>query len=143
LQLSPDGESVTSAGRLIAPDAAAPLDEERLPALCTSIDGKSLLTFLGRRPGCTAWDLWLAPITSDASSGLPRVLASAGRKLAEGCVVMAPAFSPDGRWIYAWRRDVRDGVRVERFAVDAPADAPPARGTSMGAAVAIRHRIAG
>jgi hypothetical protein len=143
LQMSPDGDAVTAAGRLIAPDAATSPDEERSPALVTSIDGKSLLAYLDRRNGSTAWDLWLAPITADAVSGAPRVLASTGRKVAEGCVAVPPAFSPDGRWVYAWRRDVRDGARVGRFAVGAVADAPPAPGAPMETAVAIRHRIAG
>jgi hypothetical protein len=133
LQLSPDGEAVTAAGRLIAPDAATSPDEERSPALGRSIDGKSLLAYLDRRSGSTSWDLWLAPITADAASGAPRVLASTGRKLAEGCVAVPPAFSPDGRWVYVWRPDLRDGIRVERFAVDTVivADAPPAQDASM------------
>jgi hypothetical protein len=141
LQLTPDGETVTAAGRLIAPDAAAPPYEEQSPALCKSADGRSMLAYLERRPGCPTWDLWLAAITPEATSGSPRVLESAGRKLAEGCVAVPPIFSPDGRWVYAWRRDAPDGARVQRFAVDAAADGPPARGASLGDTIAIRRRI--
>jgi hypothetical protein len=141
LQLSPDGEAVAAAGRLIAPDAPAPPCEEQSPALCKSADGRSMLAYLERRPGSHTWDLWLAAITTDAASGAPRVLASAGRRLAEGCVAVPPIFSPDGRWLYAWRRDAPDGARVQRFAVDAAADGPPARGASLGDTVAIRQCI--
>jgi hypothetical protein len=42
--------------------------------------------------------------------------------VAEGCLPLAPAFSPDGRWVHAAVPDERDGVRIERSAVFPSAD---------------------
>jgi hypothetical protein len=68
-------------------------------------DGRLLLAYLGRADGQSTWDLWVAPITHDESTGSPRVVHSARRKVAEGCVALALAFSADGRTIFASLRN--------------------------------------
>jgi hypothetical protein len=127
LDLGPEGTEVVAAGLLISPDpteSPARRDEERHPVVGTSHDGMAMLAYLALEAGCATWDLWLAPI---ARSGMGQVLtipASACRKLAGGCKPVAPAFSADGRWVYAVRHAPGRGPRLERFPV-APEDDPP------------------
>jgi hypothetical protein len=127
LQLDPDGTEIVAAGRAIARDddgSAADRDVERLPAVGATRDGRMLLAYLARRRGRKTWELWVTPIAADGADRAPWAL-SPGRKLVEECLAMAPAFSPDGRWVYAALPDERDGVRMERFEIALPAGDPP------------------
>ena len=122
LELDPDVTAVVAAGRLIVPDgqgSAVARREERLPAVGRAGDGAPLLAYLARSPEDATWELWVAPIVPAAAGGAPRVLASSGRRLAEGCTAVAPTFSPDGRWIFAASHDARSGLRMRRFEVTA------------------------
>jgi hypothetical protein len=135
LQLGPDGTAIVAAGRLLQPDgddAPARRVVERLPSVGTARDGTPLLAYLTRARGQDAQELWVAPIMIDATSGAPRVLAAGRRKLAEGCEAAAPAFSADGRWVYAARRHVGSGTRLERFALERFAVAPAAEAAASG-----------
>jgi hypothetical protein len=122
LQLSPSDGEIVSAERAIADDAsgsATPEYHERLASVGVARDGTPLLAYLVcdvvRRDG-ELWVMPIAPAASGSDRG-PRVRTSAGRKLAEGCAeAMTPAFSPDGRWVYASRR-VAGRICLERFDV--------------------------
>ncbi len=121
LELDPGVTSVVAAGRLIVPDghgSAVARREERLPVVGRAGDGAPLLAYLARSPEDFTWELWVAPIVP-AAGGAPRVLASNGRRLAEGCAAVAPTFSPDGRWIFAASHDAQSGLRMRRFEVTA------------------------
>ena len=122
LELDPDVSSVVAAGRLIVPGgqgSAVARREELLPAVGRADDGAPLLAYLARSPEDATWELWVAPIVPAAAGGAPRVLASSGQRLAEGCAAVAPTFSPDGRWIFAASHDARSGLRMRRFEVTA------------------------
>jgi hypothetical protein len=127
LQLSPDGTAITAAGRLIVPSDDGPAGargDERLPIVGISHEDVPMLAYMVLHQGEPPGELWIAPISSGASGGdgAPRVQAKDARRLTKACVTTAPAFSADGRWIYAATRSPRDGlVRVERFAT-APAE---------------------
>jgi hypothetical protein len=94
-------------------------DEERLARVGVACDGTCHLAYLVRRSGWTRLELRVAPLAAGASDGGPQAVPP-GRRAAEGCLAMAPAFSPDGRWVHTAVPDGRDGVRVERFGVSPP-----------------------
>jgi hypothetical protein len=126
--LSESGTVVVAAGRLLVSSSdAAGVDvtwsEERCPSVGMSHDGVLMLAYIaipmGQRPG----GLWLAPITVESRAGnpFPRVEASAARLLTPTSVAAPPAFSADGRWIYAAVRETPDGeVRLKQFAIAPP-----------------------
>jgi hypothetical protein len=114
-----DATNIVSAGRAILHDGGDSPDsctEERMPSVGKAADGTLLLAYLSHLSHDATWELWVAPIAPGTTAGPPRVLASSGRRLAEGCALVAPAFSPDGRWIFATVTDKRCGVRVRRLA---------------------------
>jgi hypothetical protein len=114
LQIDPDQTTILAAARLIVNEGGsdkggssrAP-DEERRPCVGRASDGRLLLAYLGRRPEQSAWDLRVAPISVDGSSGAPRIVRSAERTLARGCIALAVAFSADGRSIHVSLRDTQ------------------------------------
>jgi hypothetical protein len=120
LELSADGTEIRPIEPVIVSDGrgpAPPRDEERFPSIGTS-PGRGLhLAYLARDHGRTPWELWLMPVVPDGSNRPPRVPASAGRRLAEGCAPLLPVFSGDGRWVYAWLSE-GTGICLKRFAVD-------------------------
>jgi hypothetical protein len=121
LQLSPDGEAIVAAGKMIAPNergAETFWDDFHAPAVGTTRDGSPLLAYLARVRDRTTWDLWVAPIEADGTDGGPVIQLSAGRKLAERCLALEPVFAANGHWIHAaiWEGTSGD-VRVKRFAV--------------------------
>ena len=125
LQLSPEGDAIVGAERVIVPDAPGrsqvPLDE-LFPNVGMASDGTPLLAYLAQNRHQGPLELWVIPIAPAAPDRGPRVLRSAGRRLAEGCASVLPVFSADGRWVYAWRWvDLK--LRVERLAVPVAADA--------------------
>jgi hypothetical protein len=128
LQLSPEGDAIVGAERAIVPELPGPSQEqpqEFLPNIGMTADGTPLLAYMARSRYDGPLDLWVRPIAPAAPGRGPHVLGSAGRKLAEDCAVIVPAFSADGRWVYAWRRGDRK-LRPERLAVPIMADGPAA-----------------
>jgi hypothetical protein len=123
LRLDPTGGTIVEAEPLIDPDLpGAPWAwyEQRLPAAGPSHDGRRCLAFVLRPRASSTSDLWLAPVAGGGAGGCPRVQATAARKLSAECELVEPAFSRDGRWVYATIRGASIGeVRVERFPVDA------------------------
>jgi hypothetical protein len=108
LHVDPNEATIVTAGRVIVPDwdgSTLTHEEERLACVGTAPDGTPLLAYLARTRDRAAWDLWVAPITFEGPNRTPRVLSSARRKLAEGCVGLVLAFSADGRSIYVSLRD--------------------------------------
>jgi hypothetical protein len=127
LELNVDGDAIVAAERAIVPDgdAAGRADvAERLPAVGTARDGTPMLAYLAQSDGQHDFDLWLTPIMPAAAGAGPRILAAQGRKLSRGCAQVGPAFSPDGRWLYAWRLAEGNYI-VERFAVGEGREPPP------------------
>jgi hypothetical protein len=114
--------NIIAARRAIDPDGDSPEFEERLPSVGRTAGGTLLLAYLVRRPGRGQWELWVAPIALEASRGTPTVVAPQRRRLAEACAAIVPAFSPDGRSIFAALQDERTGVRMHRFAVPGALD---------------------
>src|SRR5262249_55410134 len=99
LQLDPGRGTILAADRMIQNDGdrdagsgGSPPEEQRRPCVGRDGDGRLLLAYLGRADGQSTWDLWVAPITHDETTGSPRVVHSARRKVAEGCVGLALAF---------------------------------------------------
>jgi hypothetical protein len=132
LKLSPDGGAIVAAERAVVPskdDLDQAPSEERLPSVGTARDGTPLLAYLTQGRGEQGWTLRVMPVAPAASGRGPQVLVSAGRMLATGCgLAVTPAFSSDGRWVFASRWD-GGKQRVQRFAVDVAADAIPAAST--------------
>jgi hypothetical protein len=132
LELSPDGTEILAAGRLIEPegDARTGTGDESHPSVGISADGVPMLGYLVEigSPGHCERQLRTAPIALEGDSAggvpVPRVRAGTARRVARTSVLAAPAFSPDGRWIFAAVRDQAGGVaHVARFAVP-PAEPP-------------------
>jgi hypothetical protein len=135
LRLDQDARTIVAARRAVLPDgddAQASGVRERLPAVGRACDGTLLVAYLARPAGRWSWELWTAPIVSDAAGGLPRVVSSARRRLAEGCAPVAPAFSLDGRSVFAALRDARSRIRVGRFPIGVPAETSRAGARSAG-----------
>jgi hypothetical protein len=125
LKLSPDGGAIVAAERAVVPpdddQDQAPTDE-RLPSVGTARDGTPLLAYVARGQGERDWTLWVMPVAPATSGRCPQVLVSARRMLATGCALaVTPAFSSDGRWVFAARWH-GGSFRVERFAVDVAAN---------------------
>jgi hypothetical protein len=120
LDLGREGTEIVAAGLLIAPDpdeATPRTAEQRHPIVGTTADGVKVLAYLAREHNRAPWALWLTSITHCGDGAAPFAPSPAGRKLAEGCVPVAPAFSADGRWVYAARCAPGSEPRLERFAV--------------------------
>jgi hypothetical protein len=137
LQLSPDATEIVAAGRLIEPDGdadasasasvsvSAAAGDECHPSVGISAAGVPMLAYLVEigSPGLGERQLRTAPIVleGDPEGGVPRVRAGTARRVARASVLATPAFSPDGRWIYAAVRDQASGeAHVARFAVPSP-----------------------
>jgi hypothetical protein len=129
LDLGRDGTEIVAAGRLLSsdPDASGGLArraEERLPVVGAARDGVTMLAYLALERGRTTWDLWAVPIPRWEVGTMPKTLTSVGHKLAENCESVAPAFSADGRWVYAMRRHDGAGPSLECFPVATEYDPP-------------------
>jgi hypothetical protein len=130
--LSPDGDAIVGAERAIVPEAPGSSPgqpRELLPNVTMTSDGTLLLAYLAENRRDGPLELWVRPIEPAAHDHGPRVLGSAGRKLAEGCAPVLPVLPADGRWVYVWRWVDRK-VRPERLAVPSLADGPSASGSS-------------
>jgi hypothetical protein len=120
ITLSEDGTSIKAAGRLIAPTrntTGAAAQEERLPNLAATPDGRIALAYLRREAGVVAWSLCVAPVTVNPKTGVPTVSEPEVRQISSDSAVTIPAFSTDGRWLYHVSRDLASGQRVPRFSV--------------------------
>jgi hypothetical protein len=122
LELSADGGSIVGVERALVADggdASRAQISEWKPGVGLGRDGAPLLAFLARDGGDGQWELWVMPITPAAAGRGPRVQVAAGRRLAEGCAAaVTPAFSADGRWLYASRTIDGIMVRVERYPLE-------------------------
>jgi hypothetical protein len=121
LRLDPGGTAIVSAEPLVELDPQRPLGEwfeQRFPTAGASPDGAKLLAVLLRGCGEFDLDLWVARLDESGSGG-PRVRAQEARKVAERCAAVEPAFSTDGRWVYATvRGDGDTAASLVRFPVD-------------------------
>jgi hypothetical protein len=136
LQLSVDGDAIVGAERAIVPEApprGPRPPQESLPSVGMASDGTPLLAYMAQNRHGGPLEVWVSPISPAAPDHGPRVLHAAGRKLAESCAYVLPAFSADGRWVYAWRW-VDGKLRPERLAVPIMGDVPAAsrRDESVG-----------
>jgi hypothetical protein len=131
LDLGGDGTEIVAAGRLF-PSAETDLQEgrdaERLPSVGPMHQGTAMLAYLARARRRRTWDLWATPIASSRLDGGSKAGMLAGRKLAEGCYPVAPAFSDDGRWVYVMRHSGGPEPRLERLWVATTRDLPEAVG---------------
>jgi hypothetical protein len=130
LELDASGTSITAAGRLtrpvdrVPPDAGTPGDvpdsrseDERLPNFTVAPDGRVVLGFLARRFGRPGCRLKVVEVSEGPEGGDPVAFAGKARVVAKACAVATPAFSPDGRWVYAVDQRLAPGPKVERFAL--------------------------
>jgi hypothetical protein len=115
LQLRPDGRAITAAGRLTTDADGQP---ERQPAVTTTADGDVYLAYLTRRDGVPGWRLRLAPVTFEASTGLPRAGRAVEPETRGEVLAFRPAFSANGRWVHLLGKG-HDGAVAERLAVTA------------------------
>jgi hypothetical protein len=122
LQLSPDGDAIIGAERAIVPEAPSDVPpQELLPSVGMTRDGTPVLAYMAESLHQGPLELWVRPIAPAAPGRGPRVLGSTGRKLAEGCAPVKPAFSADGRSVYAWRWGDHK-LHLERHAVRVTGD---------------------
>ena len=137
LALDPEGREVVSAGRL-TPDtgAASGEEQERLPNLTVTPEGRPALAYLARTEGRPEWRLKVAPVGFEPETGTPLVAASDVRELADDCAACAPAFSADGRWLFRVARSPRADGAVRRFSV------PDALGPDAPVLADLRRRTA-
>lgn len=118
LALDPDGREVVAAGRLTPETGDASGEEqERLPNLTATPDGRPALAYLARTEGRAEWRLKVAPVGITPGGGTPFVAASAVCELADDCAACAPAFSADGRWLYRVARSPGADGPVRQFSV--------------------------
>jgi hypothetical protein len=122
LELSRDGGSIVGAERALVAEggeASRARIEERKPGVGVGRDGAPHLAFLARDGGQGLWELWVMPIAPAAAGRGPRVQVAAGRRLAKGCAAtVTPAFSADGRWVYASRSVDVMRVRLQRYQLE-------------------------
>jgi hypothetical protein len=121
LELNPEGTAIAAAGRLIVPangGGDGTPREERLPSVGRSADGVPMLAYVVMHEGHSPGELWIAPIgfAHGRRGDVPRVRAEDARRLSTTCAAAPPAFSADGRFLYAAVRSGPNGmVHVERF----------------------------
>jgi hypothetical protein len=126
--------------RAIIPVGVSPDVEERLPSVGRAADGTLVLAYLVRPLSRPRWELRVAPIAVEPSDESPRVLTSETRRLAEECEAVVPAFSPDGRWIFAALLDTPPQVRIQRFRVPSFAGGGESPGEARDSTRLIRSR---
>jgi hypothetical protein len=124
LRLDFGAGSIVEARRAIEPEGGDSADagvEERLPGVGMGCDGTWHLAYLVHRSGRSRPELRIAPVGAEAPDGGPKSVPP-GRVLAEGCLPLAPASSPDGRRVHAAVPVEGDVVRIVRLAVFPSAD---------------------
>ncbi|MBX6316444.1 MAG: hypothetical protein IRY99_26565, partial [Isosphaeraceae bacterium] len=101
LRLDQAGTAIIAAGPLTRCDPLDPVEDEHFPAVGAGPEGRLLLAYLVRREDGppTRYELRVAPVHFDPASGAPYTLRSEARALAEDCIAVAPAFTPDDQSI--------------------------------------------
>ncbi len=120
LRLSRDGLSVQDAEP--ADDGTWRADREQgasLPALSMQPDGSALVAFLHIVSSGHANGLCIAPLEIDGARGTATIRLARARKLDDEICEVPPAFSPDGKSLYAVRRERGRAVAVRRYAIAA------------------------
>jgi hypothetical protein len=90
---------------------------ERHPQVARTNDGGLILAYLREERNRRTWQLHVAPIEIDEETGDPSVAAEGDRTLTEGCLAVAPVFSPDARWVTGVLEADPPPRTVRRFAV--------------------------
>jgi hypothetical protein len=111
LTVDPESATITASDRALEPDRTGPTGsdwQERLPCLGRAPDGTRLLAYLRRNGDQSCWDLEVVALESSGPDGDPGAVPSTRRRLAQGCIGLALAFSADGRTIYVSRRTPND-----------------------------------
>ncbi len=114
LKLDPEEQSIVAAGRVATRDVR---EEQRLPNICVAPDGRLAFAFLSRFPGEPEWHLRVTTLNVDPKTGVPTADTEAARDLGQRFCVTPPAFSPDGRWLFAIPRSQPTAQRVQRFSI--------------------------
>src|SRR5262245_57776258 len=89
LTRSDDRGAIVEAGRLTVHPRHAPTLYERLPSLAETPDHGLALAYLSRSAGQYGWDLRLAPVSIDPTTGHPRTRVRAGALVARDVAVAA------------------------------------------------------
>jgi hypothetical protein len=131
IKLDETRTSIVEAGRLTVPAVGVGVgggegpgsvvadedEEERMPNLAIGADKRVVLAYLSRHKGENGWRVMVAPVETDRALGRPVARLSESRQVRRDCAVVTPAFSPDGRWVYSFAREVTGGPVPERFSV--------------------------
>jgi hypothetical protein len=121
IRLGPDGSSIVAAECVLDLTGTELADHHArllLPAAAASPAGTRLLAFLVQDPRRKDLTLWLAPAAARREGRETDALQPAARRVAPRCYRVEPAFSPDGRWLYATVKGRRPcEARVVRFPV--------------------------
>lgn len=101
LRLDDEGGAIVAAGPLTRrrDEPASGEVRERCPKVVRMPSGETRLAYLVRDAREGSWRLDVAPLEFDADEA-PHADSDAATTRAESCALVAPAFSPDGRWIY-------------------------------------------
>lgn len=121
LELSRDGSAIVAAGPLDPHgrvDSAECMALESMPVVGTRDDGRLVIAYLARGNSEGTYRLRLAPLTIQRPSSVPSVDQTAAVDLSGDYLLSPPAFSPDGRWLYAIAGSTQGPPRVARFSVD-------------------------
>ncbi|GAC1465576.1 MAG: hypothetical protein NVSMB9_05310 [Isosphaeraceae bacterium] len=120
LKLDREGRSILAAGRLSqasSSEKAGVPDDERLPNLVPTPDGRVVLAYLKRIGRAPNLCLMVARIDIDPITGDPSIEHSGAVQLTENCATTKPLFSLDGRWVYGISRSRASGEPARRFSL--------------------------
>ncbi|MFO0950981.1 MAG: hypothetical protein U0835_07485 [Isosphaeraceae bacterium] len=144
LELDRSGRSIVAAGPLDREFDSDPSAEERLPSLSVTPSGRLVVAYFRRREGERTWRLMIAPLNRDEARR-PATSLGRSRELARDLALVLPAFSLDGRWLYAMPRSAVGGPVVRRFEADRILDEGPAPGpgrkASPGGLARVSHTV--
>ena len=136
IRLDPDGTAVVAAGLMFDPNEGSPrvnCEEVRFPVVGRA-DGAPFLAYLAREENQAGLALWVTMIGRDTAIDGSKTSTLTCCKLTEGCRPMEPAFSADGRWLYASVWVGRpDKFRLKRFAL------PPVKKSGASPGCDLRH----
>ncbi|MGE3818100.1 MAG: hypothetical protein AB7I30_01575 [Isosphaeraceae bacterium] len=101
LRLDPSGSAIVGAGPLESESGtiAGQFDDERYPTVAVTPDGSLMLAWLTHRVSQWRWELELAPVRWDPSTGDPRVGTSETRTLSRDPMPSLSSFSVDGQYL--------------------------------------------
>jgi hypothetical protein len=122
LRLDAAGAAIEAAGRL-TPAAAEGPDEapaiECHPAVGTGPGGELLVAYLVGEPSRSEWHLRIAPVALEARARTLRAGAPQGLVEDVRCLLVAPVFSPEGRWIYCLEQAGSGRTQLRRLPLPA------------------------